>query len=70
MLDTLAVAPTDVDFTAVLAQIKTKAPEVIYLGAVMPQLALFAKQMHEQGIKATMLVPDGAYTPDYMHAGR
>lgn len=66
VLDTLAVAPTDVDFTAVLAQIKTKAPEVIYLGAVMPQLALFAKQMHEQGIKATLLVPDGAYTPDYI----
>ncbi|MFP5076099.1 branched-chain amino acid ABC transporter substrate-binding protein [Rhizobium sp. YIM 134829] len=66
VVDTLAVAPTDVDFTAVLAQIKTKSPEVIYLGAVMPQLALFAKQMHEQGIKATLLVPDGGYTPDYI----
>lgn len=64
VLDTLAVAPTDVDFTAVLAQIKTKAPDVIYLGAVMPQLALFAKQLHEQGVKATLLVPDGGYTPD------
>lgn len=64
LIDTLSVAPTDVDFTAVLAQIKPKAPDVIYIGAVMPQLALFAKQMHEQGIKATLLMPDGAYTPD------
>lgn len=64
VLDTLAVAPSDVDFTAVLAQIKAKKPDVIYLGAVMPQLALFAKQMRQQGVKATLLVPDGGYTPD------
>ena len=66
VLDTLAAAPTDVDFSAILAQIKTKQPDVIYLGAVMPQLSLFAKQMHEQGLKATLLVPDGGYTPDYI----
>lgn len=66
VIDTLSVAPTDVDFTAVLAQIKAKSPDVIYMGAVMPQLALFAKQMHEQGVKATLLVPDGGYTPDFI----
>jgi branched-chain amino acid transport system substrate-binding protein len=66
LLDTLSVAPTDVDFTAVLAQIKAKNPDVIYLGAVMPQLALFAKQLHEQGLKSTLLVPDGGYTPDFI----
>lgn len=66
VMDTLAVAPTDVDFTAVLAQIKTEKPDVIYLGAVMPQLSLFAKQMHEQGITATLIAPDGAYTPDFI----
>ncbi|MBD8556137.1 branched-chain amino acid ABC transporter substrate-binding protein [Rhizobium sp. CFBP 8762] len=64
VLDTLSVSPTDVDFSAVLAQVKTKNPDVIYLGAVMPQLALFAKQLHEQGVKATLLIPDGGYTPD------
>lgn len=64
VLDTIAVAPSDVDFTAVLAQIKAKKPDAIYLGAVMPQLALFAKQMHEQGIAAALMVPDGGYTPD------
>ncbi|AOF92441.1 branched-chain amino acid ABC transporter substrate-binding protein [Sinorhizobium sp. RAC02] len=66
LLDTLAIAPTDVDFSSVLAQIKGKAPDVIYVGAVMPQLALFAKQMHEQGVTATLMVPDGGYTPDFI----
>lgn len=66
LIDTLSVAPTDVDFTAVLAQIKAKNPDVIYVGAVMPQLSLFAKQMHEQGVKATLMVPDGGYTPDFI----
>jgi branched-chain amino acid transport system substrate-binding protein len=66
VLDTLSIAPTDVDFSAVLAQIKAKNPDVIYLGAVMPQLALFAKQMHEQGVSATLMVPDGGYTPEFI----
>ncbi|RAI01668.1 branched-chain amino acid ABC transporter substrate-binding protein [Acuticoccus sediminis] len=66
VLDTLAVAPTDVDFSAVLGQIKQMNPDVIYLGAVMPQLALFARQMHDQGVKATLMVPDGGYTPEFI----
>ncbi len=66
VIDTLSVAPTDVDFSAVLAQIKTKNPDIIYFGAVMPQLALFAKQMREQGVKATLMVPDGGYTPEFI----
>ncbi len=66
VLATLAVAPTDVDFSAVLAQIKTLNPDAIFLGAVMPQLSLFAKQMHEQGISSQLIVPDGGYTPDFI----
>lgn len=66
VLGTLTVAPSDVDFTAVLAQIKTKSPDVVYVGAVMPQIALFAKQMHEQGVKTNLMVPDGGYTPDFI----
>ncbi|WP_417723875.1 branched-chain amino acid ABC transporter substrate-binding protein [Salipiger sp.] len=66
VLDTLAVAPTDVDFSAVLGQIKQMNPDVIYLGAVMPQLSLFARQMHDQGVDATLMVPDGGYTPEFV----
>lgn len=63
---TLAVAPTDVDFGAVLGQVRAEAPDVIYLGAVMPQLSLFARQMREQGVEATLLVPDGGFTPEFV----
>ena len=63
---TASVNPTDIDFSAVIAQIKAQKPEVVYFGAVMPQLALFAKQMKEQGLKAQLIVPDGAYTSDFI----
>lgn len=58
------VNPTDVDFTALITQLKLQNPQVVYLGAVMPQLALFAKQMHDLGLDAKLFVPDGGYTPD------
>ena len=32
----------------------------------MPQLALFAKQMKEQGLAAQLIIPDGAFTPDFV----
>lgn len=60
------VNPTDVDFTALIAQIKNQNPDVVYVGAVMPQLSLFAKQLHEQGVKAQLVEPDGAYAPDFI----
>ena len=63
---TLAITATDVDFSAVLAQIKTLDPDAVYLGAVMPQLSLFARQLHEQGIETQLFVPDGGYTPDFI----
>lgn len=56
--------PTDVDFTALITNLKLQKPEAVYIGAVMPQLALFAKQMHELGLNAKLFTPDGGYTPD------
>ena len=56
--------PTDVDFTALITDLKLQKPEAVYIGAVMPQLALFAKQMHELGLNAKLFTPDGGYTPD------
>jgi branched-chain amino acid transport system substrate-binding protein len=66
VLSTSFVNPTDVDFTALITQLKAQKPDVIYLGAVMPQLSLFAKQMHEQGLTAKLFVPDGGYTDDFI----
>ena len=67
ILSTSVVNPTDVDFTALITQLKAQKPDVVYLGAVMPQLALFAKQMHEQGFAAKLFVPDGGYTDDFIN---
>lgn len=66
VLSTSFVNPTDVDFTALITQLKAQKPDVIYLGAVMPQLALFTKQMKEQGLAAKLFMPDGGYTEDYI----
>lgn len=66
VLSTSSINPTDVDFTAVLTEIKKQHPDSIYFGAVMPQLALFARQMREQGLTAHLMVPDGAFTPDFI----
>jgi branched-chain amino acid transport system substrate-binding protein len=66
VLSTSYVNPTDVDFSALITQLKAQKPDVVYLGAVMPQLALFAKQMHEQGFAAKLFVPDGGYTDDFV----
>ncbi len=66
VIATSFVNPTDVDFTALITQLKSQKPDVVYLGAVMPQLALFAKQMKEQGLNAKLFVPDGGYTDDFI----
>lgn len=66
VLSTSFVNPTDMDFTALITQLKAQKPDVIYLGAVMPQLALFAKQMKEQGLPAKLFTPDGGYTDDFI----
>ena len=63
---TSSVNPGDVDFTALLTELKGEKPDAIYVGAVMPQLSLFARQMREQGLTAHLIVPDGAYTPDFI----
>ncbi|WJF89632.1 branched-chain amino acid ABC transporter substrate-binding protein [Paraburkholderia bonniea] len=62
---TSSVNPTDVDFSSVLATLKQQAPDVVYFGGTMPQLALFVKQMRSAGMKATFMAPDGAYTPQF-----
>lgn len=61
---TYGVNPEDVDFSALIANIKLQNPDVVYMGAGMPQLALFLKQMREQGLKAQFIGPDIGFTVD------
>jgi len=63
---TWAANPTDVDFSALIAAIKLRNPDVVYFGAYMPELALFMKQMREQGLNAQFMAPDIGFTVDFI----
>ncbi|MCQ4629082.1 branched-chain amino acid ABC transporter substrate-binding protein [Shinella lacus] len=63
---TFGTNPEDVDFSALIASIKLENPDVVYMGAGMPQLALFLKQMREQGLKAQFIGPDIGFTVDFI----
>ncbi len=63
---TFGANPEDVDFSALIASIKLENPDVVYMGAGMPQLALFLKQMRQQGVKAQFIGPDLGLTPDFI----
>lgn len=60
------IAQTDVDFSALLTNIRRQSPDVIYFGGVMPAVGLFVKQARELGIKATFFAADSAFTPDFI----
>ncbi len=66
VLETFGANPEDVDFSALIATIKLKNPDVVYMGASMPQLALFLKQMRQQGVKAQFIGPDLGFTTDFI----
>lgn len=63
---TFGTNPEDVDFSALIASIKLENPDVVYMGAGMPQLALFLKQMREQGLKSQFIGPDIGFTVDFI----
>jgi len=60
------VAATDVDFSAVITQIKTENPDVVYYGGTMPGVGLFLKQLRELGIKSQFFAADPAFLPDFI----
>lgn len=49
----------DIDFKAQLTQIRSKAPEVIYIPGYYTEVGLIAQQTRQLGIKAPMLGGDG-----------
>jgi len=66
VLGVYAANPTDVDFSALIASIKLRNPDVVYMGGYMPELALFLKQMREQGLNAQFMGPDIGFTVDFI----
>lgn len=62
------VAATDVDFSAIITQIKSENPDVIYYGGTMPGVGLFLKQARQLGVNATYFAADSAFQPDFINS--
>ena len=56
----------DQDFTAVLTDLKSYAPDLIFFGGLYTQAALLVKQAKQLGINARWFSGDGTYDPEYI----
>ncbi len=54
----------DVDFSALLTKVKAGSPDVLFLPDYYNKVGLIAKQAREQGVKATLIGPDGWDSPE------
>ncbi|WP_250510579.1 branched-chain amino acid ABC transporter substrate-binding protein [Caballeronia sp. GACF4] len=53
------------DFKAILTQIKSRNPQVVFYGGYYAQAATLARQMGELGINATLVGGDGICSPEF-----
>jgi branched-chain amino acid transport system substrate-binding protein len=56
----------DQDFTAVLTDLKSHGPDLIFFGGLYTQTALFVKQAKQLGITARWFSGDGTFDPEYV----
>jgi branched-chain amino acid transport system substrate-binding protein len=59
----------DQDFTAQIAALKAKKPDLIYAPNYYAESALLAKQLQDLGAKAPILTGDGAQVPELLSIG-
>lgn len=52
------------DFKTELAKIKEEDPDVIFIGALMPEAAIILREIKEMGIEADIIMDDGPATDD------
>ncbi len=60
----------DQDFTAQIVGIQNAKADVIFIPGFYSEIALFAKQAREQGIKAPFLAGDAAQAPELLQIGK
>lgn len=60
----------DADFKAQLTQIRTKAPDAIFIPAYYTEVGLIARQARQLGIKAVLLGGDGWDSPKLFEIGQ
>lgn len=59
----------DVDFSALITKLGLKKPEVIFIPDYYNKVALIAKQVRENGLKATLMGGDGWDSPELVKIG-
>ncbi len=60
----------DQDFTAQVVGIQNAKPDVVFIPGFYSEIALFAKQAREQGIKVPFLAGDAAQAPELLQIGK
>ncbi len=56
----------DMDYKAVLANVKDKAPDLWFFGGMYPEAAKLVKQGRELGLRGTFMSGDGTYDPQFL----
>jgi len=69
VLITAYIETGDRDFGSQLSEINAAKPDIIYLPNYYTEDALLARQIREMGIKAPILMADGAHVPELITAG-
>jgi len=69
VLVTAYIQTGDRDFSRQLSEINAANPDIIYMPNYYTEDALLARQIRELGIKAPILMADGAHVPELIKAG-
>jgi branched-chain amino acid transport system substrate-binding protein len=69
VLVTTYIQTGDRDFKSQLSEINAAKPDIIYVPNYYTEDALLARQIRELGIKAPILMADGAHVPELIKAG-
>ncbi len=59
------INPEETDYSAVVAQIKDAAPDVVYYGGYTPQAGPLMKQLQEAGVDVPFVSGDGTKDPSF-----
>jgi len=60
------INPDDKDFSAVIAKVKSSAPDALYYGGEYPQAGPLSQQMKAAGLNVPLMGGDGIYDPTFI----
>lgn len=61
------INPDDSNFSAVIAAVKSKNPDVVYYGGEYPQAGPLSKQMKAAGLNVPLMGGDGIFSPEFIN---